>query len=358
MAQYDIGKSTTTDIGGKLDDYEVDSYSLDFASTQDETGHTFSKASEYFGYYKNIPELKKAIDALATWTVGIGWNTDTITKVELEHVTGWGEDSFQSIIWNMIVTKKIIGDSFAEIIKEGDLLINIKPISPERMKIITGKNGMIKRYEYQQSDGGWKKFKPEKILHLCNDRVGDEIHGTSVIEACKWVIDARNEALSDKRLIEHRNRALGIAYYDTDDTGKINYANSQIEKAVKKGEMLGLPKETVQIAEFPNKTTTDKIAWIQYLEGFFYQAVGIPRVIATSQDYTEAASKVGFLTFEPVYTSEQQLLEQDLWNQLGIKITFNRPPSLGGTMQASEVKNTGQTGFQPTDLTATATRVE
>jgi hypothetical protein len=46
-----------------------------------------------------------------------------------------------------------------------------------------------------------------------------------------------------------------------------------------------------------------------------------------------------------------------LWIQQGIKITFNRPPSLGGMQpELDESKNTGQIGFQPNDVAATMER--
>jgi hypothetical protein len=51
-------------------------------------------------------------------------------------------------------------------------------------------------------------------------------------------------------------------------------------------------------------------------------------------------------------------MEADIWAKLFLKIKFNRPPSLGGFMQDSEEKNTGQTGFQANEMTPTAGRNE
>ena len=355
----DVGSAATTDLSGTIKDYSVTHKALDFAAMgQKETYWDFADATKNFGYYKTIPELKKAIDALAIWTAGIGYETDAYNKVLLESVKGWGEDSFQQIMQNMIIVKKIIGDSFAEIIRKDDgLLLNIKVISPERVRFVVGPNGIILRYDVRKQEGTFKSIKKEDMLHLCNDRLADEIHGTSVIDACKWVIDARHEALTDERKIKHRELALGILYVDTDDTAKLTQIKTQYAEAVKNGEVLVLPKETAELKDAGVKPQ-DRLAWIQYLENFFYQAVGVPRVIATSENYTEAASKVGFLTFEPIYTNEQSLLEQDLWSQLGIKVTFNRPPSLSGVLQQSEEKNTGQTSIQPNEMQATAGRVE
>lgn len=355
-SQYDIGQASTTT--STVEDFSVNPVALE-TSTTDETFYDFPNATKYFGYYKNIPELKSAIDNLAVWTVGKGFIAETPKqKAILEDIRGWGEDTIQSILENLIVVKKIVGDSFAEIIRDDETgqLINLKPISPERMRIVVGKNGLIKRYEHKTLDG-WKKLKQEQVLHLCNDRIGDEIHGTSVIEACQWVIDARNEALRDERMIKHRELAMGILYVDTDDRTKLDAIKAQYAEAVKNGEVLVLPKDAAML-EDSKVSPKDRLEWISYLEGFFYQIVKVPRAIANSSDYSEASSKVGYLTFEPIYTREQTLLEADVWNKLGLRIKFNRPPSLHGVVSEDEQKNVGQTGFQANEMMATAGRVE
>lgn len=353
MAELDINKSTTTNLDSEVSSYQVDTHALDYAGDQDENYHLFSKATEYFGYYKNIPELKKAVDALAMWTTGKGFTAeDTRTELILEYINGWGEDTIDSIFENLLIVKKIIGDSFAEIIREkdgegNDRIINLKPISPERVRIVVGKKGLIKRYDIMNSDGKWKPFKKEDIFHLCNDRIGDEIHGTSVIESCKKIIDARNEALEDEQKIKHRELALGVMYVDSDKEADLDKVKSKYKDAVEKGEVLVLPKDVAEIQD-TGVTPQERLNWIQYLENFFYQAVGIPKIIlGGSQEFTEASSKVGYLTFEQVYMAEQRKLEQDIWQQLGLKIKFERPVSIKEGLQADEEKNTGQVGFQP-----------
>ncbi|KKK85236.1 hypothetical protein LCGC14_2775310 [marine sediment metagenome] len=96
--------------------------------------------------------------------------------------------------------------------------------------------------------------------------------------------------------------------------------------------------------------------WIRYLENFFYQTFGVPRIIATSEGVSEVGGKMGYLIFEPVYSREMSLLEEDLWNQVAIRIKFKRPLSLGGLVQEDEAKNTGQVAIQPNDVSATITR--
>lgn len=364
MADTDIRSTTRTDMDSNVSDYSVDLKQLDSPSDIEHNYWDSPNWTKYHGYYKTIPELKKAVDALACWTAGKGWTTDFRTQVILEGVTGWGEDSFDSILQNMIIIKKINGDSFAEIIRNPDTgaLVNIKPLNPGDTRIEVNRKGIITAYyQMNKQKNGTRalgiKFDPSQILHLSNDRIANEIHGVSVVEACQWVIDARNEAMSDWRKIIHRNLAgVRIIEVDEDDVSKLNTLKEQWERAIDKGEVLILPKGTAQLQGNP---PTNPENWIRYLENFFYQAVGVPKIIlGGSQDFTEASSKVGYLTFEQVYMAEQRLLEQDLFNQLGIKIKFDRPVSLKESTQSDEAANTGQVGFQPNELKPQVNRNE
>lgn len=363
MPTTDINSTTQSNMKGSVSNYSVSSQILDTAGDTGETTWQNSFWAQYLGYYKAIPELKKAIDGLATWSVGLGWTADPHTKVILEHLIGWGEDSFDSILWNMLVVKKINGDAFAEIIRdpETEELINLKPLDPSKIKIVANKKGVIIRYEEidPSTNRAVREYSPEKIFHICNDRIGSEIHGVSVVEACKWVIDAKNEAMSDWRRILHRS-TIRVMYIDADDTTRLTKVKTEYASAIKNGELMLIPAKKGE-AEFADLTTpsTQHLEWIRYLDNFFYQAVGVPKVIlGGASDYTEAGSKIGFLTFEVPYSSEQRILEQDIWNQLGLKITFNRPPSLKDDVQNSEAANTGQMGFQPNEMMMQVGRTE
>ena len=357
MAEYDLQKGTTTDFTSKVADFIVNSKMLDAASPNtDEYYWYFSDAMKNFGYYFSIPEIYSAVNALATWAVGKGYTiNDLIRKVELNHVTGAGKDTFDKIIWNHEVVKVVVGDAFCHVKRKENKIINMIPISPERVRIVYEKSGLIKRYDTWNGTE-WKPIKKEEMLHSQNKKIGDQVHGTSQIDATKWIIDARNEALADERIIKHRDKALGIVYYKTNNAGKISYANTMIEKAVANGEMLGLPEDTAKIEAYPSRSSEDRTAWISYLENFFYQCFGVPRSIATSDGTSEVGGKMGHVIFEPIYTKEQQDLEGDLRNQQQIDVTFNRPPSLGGLVQDTMKKNTGQTNIQPNDVEASMTR--
>lgn len=348
MAETSLSATTTTGLKS-ISDYSVAARQTDGTNTG-EIVIDFPNFTTYYGYYRQIPELKKAIDALAIWVTGKGFETDTRTWVRARRIRGHGKDTISSILFNLFVIKKVNGDAFAEIIEDGDRIINLKPLSPQNVRMYVNSKGMISKYEYN-NNGNWITIPKENMLHLVNDRVADEPRGTSVIEACKWVIDARNEAMSDWRKLLHRS-TIRIIEVDSDDTAKITQLKNQWKEAIKNGEAIVVPRGNVGFPESPVSRIDGVQDWIQYLENFFYQAVGVPRVIATSENYTEAASKVGYLTFEPIYTREQTQLEEEIRDQLGIILTFDRPPSLMKNAQSDEAANTGQMGFQPNDVTA------
>ena len=104
--------------------------------------------SQWFGYYKTIPELAAVIDAKATWTVGKGFKADEITTMLLDTIKGFGKDTFNTIIENQIRTYQIGGDSYAEIIRDDeDNLINLKPLDPGVMRHIVNRQGIVIRFE-------------------------------------------------------------------------------------------------------------------------------------------------------------------------------------------------------------------
>lgn len=357
MSELNPSSATTTNFSGTVPDFIVAAKALDAVSPNlDESYWYFENATKYYGYYLQIPEIFSAANAMATWAFGAGWSTEDLNlDKELKHVQGMGKDTFAKIIWSAEVVKLVCGDAFIEVKRKDDKIINMIGISPERVRIVFNQEGLIKRYDAWNGKV-WREIKKENMLHICNKRLADQMHGTSQIEAAKFIIDARNEALSDERVIKHRDKALGIAYYQTDKSGKIAYANSMIEKAVKNGEMVGLPQDTVKIEPYPSRSSEDRTTWIAYLENFFYQVFGVPRSIASSDGTSEVGGKMGNVNFEPTYAKERGDMEEDLWAQQAIKVKFEKQNELGGLMQENMQKNSGMTNIQPNDVAATMNR--
>lgn len=366
MAETDINATTTTALKSGVPDFSLGGAAIDEAGDQPETYWYNSEWKDRLAYYNTIPDIKQAIDSLAKWSFGKGWETereDTILKTRLQKISGWGEDTFDSIMMNMLIVKKVNGDAFAEIIKKGNALINLKPLNPETIRTVVNRKGIIIRYDELTTKGNKvrRSYQPEEIFHISNDRIANEIHGKSIIESTKWAIDAKQEAIRDWRRILHRS-TIRVMYIDADDTTRLNTIKNQYKEAIKNGELMIIPAKKGE-AEFEDITTPPLqpfLDWVRYLDNYINRALGVPTIIlgGSDQGATEAQSKVGYLVFEVPYTVEQRLMEQDLWNQLTVKITFKRPVSLKEETQENEAKNTGQLGIQPNEVEAQLSRTE
>ncbi len=66
---------------------------------------------EWYGLYKEIPELAGVIDAKADWTSGNGYDAEPEVIMLLDSIKGNGFDTFTSLLRNAIITMHIGGDS-------------------------------------------------------------------------------------------------------------------------------------------------------------------------------------------------------------------------------------------------------
>jgi len=358
MAILDIGQSVSSDIKSAFTDFSVSSETTDAATGQSETTWNNAKWTEYFGYYKQIPELRAAIDAKATWTVGKGYTAqDPIAQTILDGIRGWGKDTFNTILENAIRTYHIGGDSFLEVIRDGEgNLINLKCLDPQVIRIVVDKKGIIKRYEQLGKNNEiLHKFEVEDIFHLARNRVADEIHGVSMVETLKEIILMRNEAMSDWKRVMHRNVDPMIAYkLDTDDTSKIAAFKAKVDAAKGKGENMYIPKDSVdfEVISLSPNANLNPLAWIDALNNYFYEAAGTPKIIiGNSQEFTEASAKIAYLAFQQTIEEEQLFIEESVKQQLGFDIELTFPASLENEVLSDKAKD-GDMASQPNDTTA------
>jgi len=368
MPETNIDSADYGDFKNTITDWSITPQTTDGAEDQKETIYTNTNWTTYLGYYKAIPELAAAIDAKATWTIGKGFKSDDITTLQLSIIKGWGKDSFNTILENAVRTYHIGGDSFCEIIKdENNLIVNLKPLSPENIRIVANKQGVIKRYEQISRVKGAKdlRWQPEDIFHLARNRVADEIHGVSILPAVEKIIQMRHEAMEDYKKLLHRNVfPVRIWYLDTDKASEIATFKAKADKAYTQGENIYIPKGSVEteIAATPSNSTLNPLPWIQQLNQYFFQATGVPQIIVGgAQEITEASAKIAYLAFEQIIEEEQLFIEEQVLNQLNLEIDLEFPASLQNellsdnrkaeTMQASTPEDTTinpeQTGLTP-----------
>jgi len=351
MPETDVAAATVTDLQNIQKSFVVGVEITDGTSGHNETTWEDEDFEKNLGYYKKIPEFKASVDAKARWTIGKGFQTDAQTTIELDKIRGWGKDTFNSIMEDSQRVKQFAGNYYAEIILDKkDNFINLKPLNPGSMRHVVNPQGMLIRFEQidRTTKNVMKKFKPEEIFYLAHNRIADEIHGTSDCEALKPIIDARNEALADSRVLHHRNVPVRILYVASDDENKL--------AALKNQELILLPKGTVEtdVHSVAGNSIINPLAWIESLNRYFYQASGGTDIlVGATQGITDAGEKVKMVALEATILEAQLELKEQLLAQLNLVGSFVLPVTLqqdAASDQLQENLGTGDdVGVNPVD---------
>jgi hypothetical protein len=363
MAQR-ISSSTITSGGSKL--YENTAaggnlslypnvYSTPDAENTTSTQYQNSAWTNELGAYMSVSELAGMIDRKAQFVVGKGYIQKGTQKKDLSKITGNGLDSFNTIMYNAVRVFTIGGDFFAEIIrnKRGELR-NLKPLNPGQMRTIANSRGIITGYELVPfGDLGIEKkaqhFEPEEIFHLAYNRIADCIHGQSIIEKLMPIINMRQEAMNDLRIVFHRYvKPLWIFSVDTDDQAQVTAFKNKVDATIEKAENLVVPKDTVASIErisIPQFSTLDPVPWVQLLQKEFLKAEGIPSVVMGAAGASESESKILYLAFQQVVEFNQMFLEEQIKLQLGLEVSFEFPASITPDIVSNQNKSPAQNKF-------------
>src|SRR3990167_9000986 len=127
----DLDAAQISDMKNTVGEYSVPTKALDGSYQQKETKWLNTKWTTYWGYFNAIADLKSAMIMKAIWDVGKGWiSEDPETQVILEHIQGWGKDTFDDVLFNMLIQMRVGGDAFAERVLDEDsgTLLNLKPL--------------------------------------------------------------------------------------------------------------------------------------------------------------------------------------------------------------------------------------
>jgi hypothetical protein len=206
--------------------------------------------------------------------------------------------------------------------------------------------GQILRYEQtSKNKQPNKRFKPEELFVLSHNRIADEVHGTSVIEGVENIILMRNEAMSDWRRVLHRNiDPLWIFHLDTDDTTKIAAFKVKMDAARGLGENMYIPKGAVvpELVATAQQSGLNPLMWINQLNDYFFQAVGIPQIIVgNAKEFTDASGKIVYLAFEQRIKGRQKYVEEQLSQQLQVVVNLVFPATLQNESISTYPQDTG-----------------
>ena len=336
----------TTDFSNQGTEFEVDSQDTDGPADQKETYYIPSFA-KWNGYYRTIPELRSVINKFTSWTFGRGIKADKKNKAKLDKIRGIGKDSPRSVLKNCWKVALICGDSFAHIIKDKQgRQTNLKPLNPGKIAIVANAQGIIIAYEQDLGDGKAMRYDIDEIYHLSYEREADEIHGIPFPEALETLIQSRNEAIGDLRILYHRTVKPIIIYEaETDDTTKLNSLEATVNKAFKKSESIVLPSgviKEIKRASSPIFSTgeVNSLAYIKFLVRLFVTSCGMPEVVmGWGEQTTEASANIIYLAYQ------QEIEDMQLYNQeaadIQLNIIFNLefPASIETMLQRDKAKD-------------------
>ena len=359
MGNLDITKTAQSDFTNQVTSYEVTPVNVDEARDLEETVWTNNRASIQWGWFNSNPDLKSALIMKAIWDVGKGYTTDPKTKIILEHIKGNGKQTFRDILFSMEIMKRIYGDAFAEIIrdKKTRALINIKLLNPANIRVVFDKWGVIKRYEQfnDENKDGPTTWTPEEILHFSNLSMCGQIHGISEIDVLEPTLKADEESFADVRKVMHSQAIPMILWkLKTDKVTDINDFVAKINRARSLGgENLFIPDDdnlvTHELVEI--NLSNAIFEWRNDIRNKFYRNIGLPQIIpGAGGNSTESESKVIYTAYGNIVENDQKYVEEQIWNQLYLKIDLIPPESLIPQLQADTSKDTGQMGVTPGEM--------
>ena len=347
MADLKISSMVAGAQTNEMEDYSTDTATLDGAGGQKETKWINTEWSTQLGYFLNTTIIQEIINARARWTIGKGYQADEITIMLLDTIKGVGNDTFNTILENMIRCYHIGGDAYAEIIRDDEgNLINIKPLDVTKMGVISNNQSVIIRYDYTQSNGKFHRFKPEEIFHISRNRMGHEVHGRGMVDVLKTLVDAMNEGIVDYKKVMHRFVMPQWKFkLKTDDTTEIAAYKTKMDAATEAGDNIYEPFDTVEselLALAPNSTLDPK-SWIEHLEAAIYRAAGVPQfVVGGGTGFTEASEKISYLAWQQTIEEDQLYIEEQILSQLNLVIELEFPASLENEMLSDNKKDGAQ----------------
>lgn len=345
MGNFDAGQLETGTMNTNMVTEVVNPYNTDGAGDQEETTYQNTEWSQQWAYFNEISDLKGACLMKVIWDCGKGWDADVRTTAMLENIKGYGKDTFDDVLFNVLLQSYIGGDGFAEIIKD-DLgqLVNLKPLDPGSIVIVADQQGIIKRYEQTSKIKGKKpkKFEPKDILHLSNNRAADQIHGISVIKSLEKTILAELQSFTDmEKIMRRQARPLLIFKLKTDNSTVRNAIIQKIEEGTAKGEHVYIPDDEsiVSFEQVAINVSDVVLAWRQDVRNKFYRGLGLPLIIFGNAGSTESGGKIEYLAHEQVFEFSQRRIEKQLWLQLRIRINLIPPVTLLENLQNDESKD-------------------
>lgn len=355
-----VKNTTTSELDESIKIQTTTQEDVDDAEANPITTWQSKKWMTWNSYYKTHIAIRAVINKLGMWAVGKGYKTDKKTEAILKKVSGWGKETFNSVIKNQVRIEHVNGDSYAEIItsdgellnEDGSNLLNIKPLNPGRIIHEVNESEILVGYKYKNSDGSETAFEVEEIFHLCHNRDANEIHGTGDIEVLTTFLDKIKQLDEDMAVMFHRFVVpLVIWRLNTDDETVMADFKTKSKKARNGGDDMVIPDTAVGFELMEAGKGVGKIVnpmeWRNKWMEEVIKGGGVPALImAIEAGTTEASSKMVYLAWQQVIEDTQRNLEEQIEMQLHIKVKFEFPARIEENLGEDEGKdgdiNTGK----------------
>ena len=147
----------------------------------------------------------------------------------------------------------------------------------------------------------------------------------------------------------------------TDKDAELAKLSLNLTTALNKGKGMVIPEKALDMADFkvPQFSTLNPIDWRKEWKSEAIKDLGMPELHqGNAGDTNEASSKMVAFTFEQPVADDQLELEQQIFQQLNLKLKIVPPLSIDDSVSEDENKDGNLSGEKKSDLKATNPKKE
>jgi len=275
----------------------------------------------YWSYYVGEGTIFASVNTTAWNTVMVGYNlvaTDEEARIEVQRF--FDDVDIDSVLLDNTTYALVFGDSFIEIVKDGNLIADIKTVNPITMNVNDDKFGRDESYQQKIEGELQPPLDLEDIIHFRFFPKPDSVYGVSLIEPSKDTIDrkvATDEALANA-IIRHGTSKYVVTVGTPDEVPPDAVFTSI------KNELEDINEQNEFIVPGPVKIETIDERGIQGIEEYFnyFQTMLIigllcpEEALGLGRGSTEATSKVKEIMYERMIKAIQHKLSEQIRREL------------------------------------------